>query len=144
MTLDLEPIKQRESKATKGPWVWSTDHPSACGDYMSIFADGQSEPVLHAAMWTNDSEAGTITAPTHEDAQFMCSARTDIPALVAEVGRLQSKIREAYEIYANSECPESSLRGEEYTLRILHEIVSVLGAALGPDAKDGTETRGNG
>ena len=82
-----------------------------------------------------------ITAPTHEDAQFMCSARTDIPALVAEVGRLQSKIREAYEIYANSECPESSLRGEEYTLRILHEIVSVLGAALEPDAKDGGRIR---
>lgn len=77
--LDLEPIKAREQAATEGPWekrpvgggldfdVSSTIRGDLVGDYRGQFN-------------------------REEDADFVAHARTDIPALIAEVERLRKMV----------------------------------------------------
>lgn len=62
----LQEIKAREQAATAGPW----------------YADGW-------AMWDDDLDGFVELHDTDPDARFIAHARTDIPALVAEVERLQ-------------------------------------------------------
>ena len=72
----LAEIKAREQAATPGPWY---------ADGWGLFDDIQGELVeLH---------------DTDPDAQFIAHARTDIPALVAEVERLNVIAEQRYQLY---------------------------------------------
>lgn len=71
MTLDLEAIKARAEAATPGPWERRITTFTSCGvqgPEMAIYDEG---------------------GHGEEDAEFIAHARTDIPALVAEVERLR-------------------------------------------------------
>jgi hypothetical protein len=93
--------------ATPGPWDCHIDHPSACGEYLSVDgADGAI--VMHAAMWTDDGEAGTITAPKLCDAAFIAAARTAMPALLADVKRLEGYLADARNLVRFGTKPELS------------------------------------
>lgn len=72
MTLDLEAIKTRAGAATPGPW-----HPDP--DECCVYADEETSG-------TGDALAERIL--TVADASFIAAARSDVPALVAEVERL--------------------------------------------------------
>lgn len=75
----LQEIKARADAATPGPWECETHH-TRWGDVHEVLISG--------------SNPSTVS-----DCYFIAQARTDIPALVAEVERLQSeseKWRNAY------------------------------------------------
>ena len=82
MTLNLEAIKARCEKATAGPWYGYEERESS--------AEGH-------AVSTGPSNLFTIGISNQDanDADFIAHARTDIPALVAEVERLQSALAAA-------------------------------------------------
>ena len=80
MSLDLDPIKAREAAATPGPW--KVVDPG----YRVAVDDG-----------TGFLVANTFMAPSSRDlpdARFIAHARTDVPALLAEVERLRAELAE--------------------------------------------------
>lgn len=82
MTLDLPAIRARAEAATPGPWV----------------SDG--------SVWGDIScRTGTLFHDIEDpaDAEFVAMARTDIPALLAEVERLTRNLE-----YASAECCDLS------------------------------------
>jgi len=86
---ELKRIEERESKATKGPWETGDGSPEfyhegrdavVCLDLATIEGMAVLAKLnFHLPNWENDSE-------------FIAHARTDIPALVAEVRRLNKVI----------------------------------------------------
>lgn len=77
--IDLEPIKAREAAATKGPWI---------AENLETREDGTD-----GCAWGVSSDEGIVVM--HDfvgqiDAVFIASARTDVPALIAEIERLRS------------------------------------------------------
>lgn len=75
-TLDLDAIDARADKATVGPWTLGPTP-----DYEVTMADGRP---LHATWFGSD-------------ARFVAAARSDVPALCAEVRRLRRKLSRAEE-----------------------------------------------
>lgn len=76
----FEEIKGRDKAATPGPWFYNISETAIDSKEKSIVTpeiDGQEFPVIRM---------------TYEDADFIAHARTDIPALVAEVERLQKEL----------------------------------------------------
>lgn len=84
--LDLGAIEARAAAATPGPW--EADHNTPFSDELvGIFATDQKRYVLRVedqCMVDDDQIART------PDAEFIAHARTDVPALVAEVRRLSA------------------------------------------------------
>lgn len=80
MMLNLEPIKAREAAATAGPWT--LDEPYEVDD------KGTRITFINGPEWWYDG--GLIESQA--DAAFIASARSDVPALVAEVERLRERI----------------------------------------------------
>lgn len=68
----LNAIKERAAKATPGPWKYSEQY-----GYLAPIIPHQSVAVICNEISRND------------DAEFLASCREDVPALVAEVERLQ-------------------------------------------------------
>lgn len=98
--LDLDAIEARANAATDGPWV--VKHEPAWE------ADNVQHPdviTVGAQMWEADDEPMTVclVSTDHEDdpvdvlldAEFIAHARTDVPALVAEVRRLREESAKA-------------------------------------------------
>lgn len=72
MSVNLEAIKAREAAATKGPWTVEYQDDGSSGIY-----GGDIHGFLYFGFNSPDSA-------------FVCSAREDIPDLVAEVERLRA------------------------------------------------------
>ncbi len=92
--IDLDAIKQRADAATPGPWYSTWNDPittpiSDDEDGTVIRSEDERVPpadrVVVGSIWYDHSWA----ACTQPNAAFIAAARTDIPALVAEVERLQ-------------------------------------------------------
>lgn len=82
--VDLEPIKARCEAATPGPW----------------FCDGDMDSV-----WSDAHPHGhVVTDPEGQDGPFIAHARTDVPALVAEVELLRAALWRS---------PEDWLKGDD-------------------------------
>lgn len=79
--LDLEPIKAKEQAATPGPWeVNGSPH-------------DRHMATVGRHYITTPNRAGR-SARNEAIAEFIASARTDVPALVAEVERLRAEVEE--------------------------------------------------
>ena len=109
---DLSAIEARANAATAGPW---TDTWEYCGDptetrYYYLFADAEvpeegegTEPMWKSVYVGCGRKGCAIGAGEggfvrEEDAAFAAHARSDIPALVAEVRRLTNLLeKETYE-----------------------------------------------
>lgn len=83
----LRGIKARAAKARPGPWRWTT--------YEETHIPGRGYVISHRVLC--DDEAGEYVLPIgfgmrQEEAEFIASAREDIPALVAEVERLRQEV----------------------------------------------------
>jgi hypothetical protein len=89
---ELAGIEARANAATSGPWVWKVrgENGPLCmhsGDAI-VFDDGTA--------W------GEYGSPMHNeaaDATFIAHARTDVPALVAEVRRLRDALLDVLDGY---------------------------------------------
>jgi len=77
--LDLAPIEARADQATPGPWkVWA----------MSVLADPVGNSNLDDGIRIANTFFTIDGHPRTNDADFIAAARTDVPALLAEVERL--------------------------------------------------------
>lgn len=90
---ELAAIEERANAATPGPWVaepargkWSDGETHCAG--IHVAGESWNEIV------TTD---GGVYGPNWPDAQFIAAARSDIPALVAEVKRLRAELAELRE-----------------------------------------------
>ena len=113
--LDLDAIKARADAATEGPWgVEGRAHPG---------------PDEHLVIYPVE-QGGTLAfvQPSWDDAEFIAHARTDIPALIAEVERLRGRIEALHprEVIAVHEgygeeawCPECRFHYPCQTIRAL-------------------------
>lgn len=79
---NLADIEARANAATEGPW---------CTDAWEIYQGTEYQPGL--SMWIGETCRGTSTPEQDQaDAAFVAAARTDVPALLAEVRRLQAEL----------------------------------------------------
>lgn len=80
--IDLDAIEARANAATAGPW---------CTDDWEIFQGTEYEPGI--SLWIGETCRGTSDLEQDRaDATFVAHARTDVPALVAEVRRLRAEL----------------------------------------------------
>jgi hypothetical protein len=82
--LDLDTIETRANAATPGPW---------CTDSWEIYQGSEYEPGI--STWIGETCRGmTSLEQDRADAAFVAAARTDVPALLAEVRRLRARVAE--------------------------------------------------
>ena len=83
MTLDnaqLEVIRKRTEAATEGPWKWEGDK----------FGDIVVYSPVNRGFHNNGGEIAEMDCGSRLDAEFIAHARSDVPALLAEIERLHS------------------------------------------------------
>jgi len=83
---ELQAIEARAEAATEGPWNIEGDEPkhlALSGWSASMWSAGSGYQVL--------LHRGTSWQPKRSDFEFIAHARTDIPALLAEVRRLRAR-----------------------------------------------------
>jgi len=104
----LEEIRARAEKATKGPWyakATDDDHSQCCN-----FISTVPGPFEHDQRFIGEQDDETVVALTllqaprladapefEENTEFIAHARDDIPALLAEVERLRVGLRQIAE-----------------------------------------------
>ena len=91
----LAAIRARANAATPGPWVWH-EGDLLTEDNFSRQHSSMFSSVLHLtddAQGVNDLVSWEYVRSV-EDAEFIAYARTDIPALLAEIDRFKRAIRE--------------------------------------------------
>jgi hypothetical protein len=76
-TNDLDAIETRAAAATEGPWI--EEHSAEAGSCV----------IPHDAESTREAVARTFLYESVADAEFIAHARTDVPALVAEIRELR-------------------------------------------------------
>ena len=94
MTLDLEAIRKRCEAATPGPWKTTDGYEAAQAgtrydDLVSILEDSTGEPIIQHIYYDGHH---TIMRPS--DVQFIAHARTDLPACLDEIERLNARQQE--------------------------------------------------
>ena len=140
--LDLDAIQARVDAATEGPWYWRghqrgpiylTPHtmrlPVVMGFRRLGMQSAQPEFVLDG-LFKPASELAVREVPyrddiidiDHPDARFIARARTDIPALLAEL-RAARKVIEA--------CRQHAESGPEWHASHLVEVLAVYDQAIG-------------
>jgi hypothetical protein len=118
--LDLGAIKARADAATPGPWeagercVWQAG-------------------MLNTAEIAVDCEHGNGGIQRHVDAEFVAHARTDVPALLAEVKRLRERAEK-------EEQDASDLIGERDRLQ---ELLDQFAYTIAPQSVIGEHSSGN-
>lgn len=87
--LDLNPIKERESKAKRGPWFWIRNEEAMWLQLETTEQEQQTDWHVVLAF-----PLGTFGGhrPYDEDREFIASSREDVPALIAEVERLRQLV----------------------------------------------------
>lgn len=87
-SLDLAAIRARAEKATPGPWNHGGSASDATNGYTDEWVwEGTGHPIGDP-----DAPDTRICSASAADASFIAHARTDIPALLEEVERLQDEI----------------------------------------------------
>jgi hypothetical protein len=141
--MNLQEIKEREARATPGFWVNMGEHNPDSVFFGEIRCGGTQEQetfILIAVMPESDDRT--------DDFNFIAHAREDIPALVAEVERLQAEnermrtVLKAY--YAFSVDPNYAVWPEKNFTDRLNAITEAADAALkGKDYEIPAELRSN-
>lgn len=106
----LAEIKERAEKATLGPWEWGEGYE-------------QKDPGYYVASKSNGHIvfADEDIAVRSEDVDFLLHAREDIPALVAEVERLNDEIADREQSHIKL---YSDYRGEKASNKRLLDILT--------------------
>jgi hypothetical protein len=110
----LDDIDARQQAATEGPW---------CTDSWEIYQGTEYLPGI--SQWIGETCRGT-SSPEQDraDAEFVAHARTDVPALLAEIRRLREAMDQIRHLHTDSPmgpCPvcidaDADRRGEDPTL----------------------------
>ena len=93
--IDLEPIKTREQAATEGPWCWiwagEKSNESCLGIGIDLAGNRLSgqvddpDDIAEIVFYLGDSDGWA-------DSEFIAHARTDVPALIAEIEDLRDRL----------------------------------------------------
>lgn len=83
---ELSQIEARTRRATPGPWRWWTSN--SFRRLLSSDPSGKDGDVLSGTIQRSDGHPDVLVS--EDDASFIQHAREDVPALVAEVRRLQA------------------------------------------------------
>ncbi|WP_331445815.1 hypothetical protein [Streptomyces xanthochromogenes] len=135
MTTDLDGIRARVAAASPLPWVIvprsCTDH----GDYYDLHGGRASDDP--AVWWLNEiatHHEGDEGVPLDRaDAEFIVNAREDVPALLAEVARLNGELVEMRAKVRICEQQTARLDAENTRLRKENDDLAIgLGIADGP------------
>lgn len=103
----LEEIKARAKAATEGPWTNRAEGFREDSEWGQIIHYGINGVAEISESMDSDPYHVHLETMSREDAEFIAYARTDVPALVAEVERLQELVEEK----------EAALRYEKYNAR---------------------------
>lgn len=103
----LEEIKARYEAATEGPWTNRAEGFREDSEWGQIIHYGINGVAEISESMDSDPYHVHLETMSREDAEFIAYARTDVPALVAEVERLQELVEEK----------EAALRYEKYNAR---------------------------
>jgi hypothetical protein len=79
--LDLDQIEARANAATPGPW---------CTDSWEIYQDSEYQPGI--SFWIGETCRADEENDGRADAEFVAAARTDVPAMAAEIRRLRAEL----------------------------------------------------
>ncbi len=112
MSIDLEAIKALCAAATEGPWryVYSKEYRE---HNVIVRVDDYYEDKEDTAYLFSEG------CPTGKaDAEFISSAREDVPALVAEVERLTQHLGTCEDCHTTHECLVDSLRAQVTDLQM--------------------------
>jgi len=113
----LAAIREREAKATPGPWNcwngWQYDRETDTMAMQRIGPDG----IYGKALATRD---GYDLYATRADAEFVANAREDIPALLAEAQFLHRQLEIAHEMFGAAKVAEAK------RLETVREIVQAV------------------
>lgn len=82
--LDLDAIRARVDAATEGPWEWSAN-----SDDRFFVTGGGEGAAVNIEVDSHDGNWSMSRQRMQADAQFIATARTDVPALLDEVERLR-------------------------------------------------------
>ena len=98
----LAGIEQRAQAATEGPW--QLDYESDWDDFGTRFdyvhhLVGPRTPYTQYPESPNATKITEIAELSNADAEFIAAARTDVPALAAEVRRLSAALADATDVY---------------------------------------------
>lgn len=97
---DLDAIRARERAASPGPWWWS-DRADASSENLGAFVDANGNEVCNFGngeqYYPTEGEE-----PSAADGEFIASARSDIPLLLAEVDRLRAALEAAKTLHAET------------------------------------------
>lgn len=104
-TIDLDAIRQRLAAATPGPWgVGNGTHivrglqVTGRGSFTCIQSIAEIDDEDDRLDWDHPDE---VEVDPEDDAEFIAAARSDIPALLAEVDRLRVDLAAADEQIAS-------------------------------------------
>ncbi len=146
MTIDLNAIRARADAATEGPWRLETDH-CDCSD--GICSHGAFPYAIRLPVHTvgnadrpcvpGDSLDGynhlatDMPDLTMETAEFIVHARTDVPALLAEIGRLCAALeaRDANEERASLQTIDERDKAQDMADRLAEAIGQITGVDMG-------------
>lgn len=95
-TLDLDAIQARADAATEGPWKVTDLSNHGHRGTLWVDIDRPADGSMTVAELTEADGVEVIWKTT--DAEFIAHARTDIPALIAEVKALRGKVAEVEEL----------------------------------------------
>ncbi len=116
--MDIEAIRKRAEKATKGPWVRESTDDTDRDIALGYDIPGEGYPNLVATCYDDEPEhksegpARPITRrQAQANAKFIAHAREDVPALCDEVERLRAVIFNA--IVAAEEYDDDCSRGTD-------------------------------
>ncbi len=87
--MNIEEIKAREQAATRGPWkVGDGTHQSLFNGRNAVISQDERYLVTERAVYPN---APDFNDQVFSNIDFIAHARTDIPALIAEVKRMEAE-----------------------------------------------------
>jgi len=111
---ELQAIRARVEAATPGPWKVEGRHPSYSPDRFQVDGivtayDDPERADFPRPIQIVETDSGCYP-PYLADAEFIAQARTDVPALLAEVERLRAELH-AHEVAHDRRIYEAVKRG---------------------------------
>ena len=86
MTLDVKAIKKRYEAATEGPW-------ECFQSYLNVISIYFGDPPREVCSYVTDAVSNKFPVRVRRNMLFIAHARKDLPDCIAEIERLQEKLR---------------------------------------------------
>ncbi|MBP0448456.1 hypothetical protein J5Y04_02670 [Kitasatospora sp. RG8] len=90
---ELTAIERRAAAAAPGPWKAHLEGQGIGGEsFIQVRPDADPDDEIYVRRYVGNAELGSRHPELHADLEFIASARSDVPRLVAEVRRLQGAL----------------------------------------------------